>query len=149
MKLVWKRRAAALLAGALLQLVLSFAAHYAQATPEAGKAVAGITLVLPWWAHAVLIGSILWWAYLEEVFFRGWLWRQCEYRWGPQVAWPLTSLLFSGAHAILSWQEAVLLLPFSLVLGKWRHAYGPEEGLTLSAYCHVAFNSVGILTSIL
>jgi len=138
----------AIMSGLVMQYILASASHLLGSIPEAGLALANVTLVLPIWAHLLLMTSLLWWGYLEELIFRGWLWRRISNRLGENIAWAGTSISFAAVHLLLSLHEAILLLPLSIVLGAWRKAYGPKLGVMLCVCCHVAFSMSGILISL-
>ena len=125
----------AAITGAGMQILLAGLMASIGAVSQGGEALAELG-AQPWWVHAVVITILMVWACLEELFFRGLLWR---YLPAPEVT---TSLLFATAHIMVSPVDAYFLLPFGFLLGFWRRA-----GLWASIACHLAFNSVGIALS--
>ncbi len=144
----WPKRLFALISGIAMQISLANIYALFDLHGQAGEAISEATLVLPWWGHAILIACILWWAYVEEVFFRSFLWRKIENLTNSTTAWIATSFLFAMAHIVLSSQEAIALLPAAFLFGMWRRFSTPVEGVYLAAFCHIGFNLFGIILSI-
>jgi membrane protease YdiL (CAAX protease family) len=55
-------------------------------------------------------------AFVEEMFFRGYLQRRLLQRWSPKVAIGISSLLFSLIHYD-SWHHVVAVMPLAVLLG--------------------------------
>lgn len=144
----FKEKVLAISTGFLAQVVLAHLYSYLKTLPHASEALSSVSLTLPIWGHALIIISLLWWAYIEEIFFRSFLWRKIEAKTSTNTAWVLTSLIFAAAHITLSINEVITLIPAAFLFGWWRKKYGPIQGVYLSSYCHIAFNILGILISI-
>jgi len=75
----------------------------------------------------------------EELTFRGLLYGWLAGRWGPVVAWIVSSLAFAAAHVELA--HAVLVLPLGLWFGwlRWR-----TGSLWPSLVAHIANNGLAV-----
>ncbi len=76
---------------------------------------------------------------VEELAFRGLLYGWLAGRWGPVVAWIVSSVAFAAAHAELA--HAVLVLPLGLLFGwlRWR-----TGSLWPSLVAHIANNGLAV-----
>lgn len=76
---------------------------------------------------------------VEELAFRGLLYGWLAGRWGPGVAWFVSSVAFAAAHAELA--HAVLVLPLGLLFGwlRWR-----TGSLWPSLVAHIANNGLAV-----
>ena len=52
---------------------------------------------------------------IEEILFRGWLWKMCRWKVSPYWTWIITSLIFAAVHA--EPLHILGLLPLSFFLG--------------------------------
>ena len=81
---------------------------------------------------------------VEELIFRGGLWRLLEWKASPYWTWILVSIIFAAVHMELL--HVLGLLPFSFFVGWLRYKTG---SINLSVLAHMANNAVGCLLMIL
>lgn len=81
---------------------------------------------------------------MEELFFRGWLWKLCEWKISPYYTWITISILFASIH--MEPLHVLGLLPFSFFVGWLRYRTG---GIGPSTVAHMANNGVGCLLMVL
>jgi len=81
---------------------------------------------------------------LEELVFRGGLWRLLEWRFSSYWTWIIVSVIFASIHMELL--HVLGLLPFSFFVGWLRYKTGD---INLSVLAHVANNAVGCLLMML
>ena len=81
---------------------------------------------------------------LEELIFRGWIWKLINYKFSSKWTWILVSLLFAGFHTASL--HILGLLPFSFFLGWLRLKTGD---INASVLAHMVNNAVGCLLMIL
>jgi membrane protease YdiL (CAAX protease family) len=77
---------------------------------------------------------------LEELVFRGWLWKLVGWKMTPYWTWIIISLVFAAIH--MEPVHILGLLPFSFFVGWLRHKTG-ELGPSITA--HMANNAVACL----
>ena len=75
---------------------------------------------------------------IEEILFRGLLWRLFNWKFSPKTTWILVSLIFAGVH----WEplHVIGLLPLSFFIG-WLRLKTNELGPSIIA--HMTNNAVG------
>jgi membrane protease YdiL (CAAX protease family) len=81
---------------------------------------------------------------IEEVIFRGWLWRLCKWRLNSYWTWVITSLVFAAVHA--EPLHILGLLPLSFFLGWLRKE---TDDIGYSTVAHVTNNAVACLLMII
>lgn len=77
---------------------------------------------------------------LEELVFRGWLWKALQWKLTPYWAWIATSLLFAAIH--MEPLHVLGLLPLSFFLGWLRMRTGD---INASVLAHMTNNAVACL----
>ena len=77
---------------------------------------------------------------IEELIFRGWVWKLFEWKLSPYWTWIFVSLLFAAVHA--EPLHILGLIPFSFFLGWLRMKTG---NINASVLAHMANNTVGCL----
>ncbi len=81
---------------------------------------------------------------IEEVLFRGWLWKFCRWKLNPYWTWVITSLIFAAVHA--EPLHIIGLLPLSFFLG-WLTK--ETDGIEYSTIAHMTNNAVACLLMVL
>tara|TARA_R110000796_G_C14564204_1_gene435154 strand:- start:680 stop:1123 length:444 start_codon:yes stop_codon:yes gene_type:complete len=81
---------------------------------------------------------------IEEILFRGWLWKMCRWKINPYWTWIITSLIFAAVHA--EPLHILGLLPLSFFLGWLRKETG---GIEYSTIAHITNNAVACLLMII
>jgi membrane protease YdiL (CAAX protease family) len=81
---------------------------------------------------------------IEEILFRGWLWKMCRWKINPYWTWIITSLVFAAVHA--EPLHILGLLPLSFFLGWLRKETG---GIEYSTIAHITNNAVACLLMII
>ena len=80
---------------------------------------------------------------LEELVFRGWIWKAFEWKFSPYWTWVLVSLLFAAIH--MEPLHVLGLVPLSFFLGWLRLKTGD---INASVLAHVTNNAVACLLMI-
>ena len=125
--------------GTLGALVVSVAVSQLGIEPEGVKEALNVARTPSLFAVSLLVMAAL--APLaEELVFRGLLYGWLDGRWGPTVAWAVSSLLFAAAHAEPA--HVVLVLPLGLWFGflRWR-----SGSLWPSLVAHVVNNGMAVV----
>jgi membrane protease YdiL (CAAX protease family) len=81
---------------------------------------------------------------IEEILFRGWLWKMCKLKFSTNRTWIITSLVFAAVHA--EPLHILGLLPLSFFLGWLRKKTG---GIECSMIAHMTNNAVACLLMVL
>ena len=81
---------------------------------------------------------------IEEILFRGWLWKICKLKFSVNRTLVITSLVFAAVH--VEPLHILGLLPLSFFLGWLRKEGG---GIEYSTIAHMANNAVACLLMIL
>ncbi len=81
---------------------------------------------------------------IEEILFRGWLWKVCKWKFSTNQTWIITSLIFAAVHA--EPLHILGLLPLSFFLGWLRKKTG---GIEYSTIAHMTNNAVACLLMII
>jgi membrane protease YdiL (CAAX protease family) len=127
--------------GTLGALAISVAVTHLGIEPEGVKEALelsrGPALFLPSLLVMALLAPLA-----EEAVFRGLLYGWLDGRFGPTVAWGLSSLLFAAAHVEPA--HAVLVLPLGLWFGflRWR-----SGSLWPSLAAHVVNNGMAVVAA--
>ena len=128
--------------GTLGALVVSVAVSQLGIEPEGVKEALGVARTPALFVTSLLVMAVL--APLaEELVFRGLLYGWLDGRWGPTVAWAVSSILFAAAHAEPA--HVVLVLPLGLWFGflRWR-----SGSLWPSLAAHVVNNGMAVVAGV-
>ena len=89
-------------------------------------------------------------AFVEELFFRGYLQRRLLARWSPAAAIPVVAILFAAFHGTPVWALSVLPLGLALGILAWRTG-SLWPGIVCHAFVNGSINlwRVGVVLEVL
>ena len=127
------------IAGVILNVISSLAQTSFGSESETDAIVADFLQSSPTWLltvfYCLLIIAV---PFIEEVVFRGGLWKLISRFGNDKVAAVLVALIFSFLH---SWEAAFFLLPFSVYLSYLRYNHG---NIWHGVVAHICFNATAL-----
>lgn|GEM_PF-3455174 len=126
--------------GALLNIGLSFVQSlYVRGSSDAAV-ISEFTSTSPLWMICLFWGIVIFIIpVVEELVFRGLLWKIAAFIFSPLFTGISVAVVFSLLHSV---DAAVFLLPFALYLSWLRHT---ENSIKPGIKAHITFNFTGAL----